>query len=61
MRNKELVKNKICTLIFVGIGLVPTLMDNDNTFFIFSLMMSSILFFSKEELMVRGEVVGLDY
>ena len=48
MWRRELLKNKIYSLILIGIGALSVLIENDGTFFIFSLMLGLPLFFSKE-------------
>ena len=45
---RELVRNKLYSLILILIGVVPILIDQDGTFFIFSLMLGVPLFFAKE-------------
>jgi len=44
----ELLKNKLCALVLILIGLVPILIERDVTLFIFTLMIGLPLFFAKE-------------
>jgi len=48
MWKKELLKNKLYSLILIGIGALSVLIEYDGTFFIFSLMLGLPLFFAKE-------------
>lgn len=48
MWKRELLKNKIYSLILIGIGALSVLIEYDGTFFIFSLMLGLPLFFAKE-------------
>jgi len=50
MWKRELLKNKIYALIFIGIGALSVCVDerHDATFFVFSLMLGIPLFFAKE-------------
>ena len=48
MWKRELVRNKICSLLLILIGVVPILIERDGTFFIFTLMLGIPMFFSKE-------------
>lgn len=48
MWRKELLKNKIYSLLLILIGVVPILIDRDGTFFIFTLMLGLPLFFARE-------------
>ena len=48
MWRRELLKNKLCSLILIGIGALSVLIEYDGTFFILSLMFGLPLFFSKE-------------
>lgn len=48
MWKKELLKNKLCALVLILIGLVPILIERDGTFFIFALIFGLPLFFAKE-------------
>jgi len=45
---RELIRNKLYSLVLILIGVVPILIDQDGTFFIFSLMIGLPLFFAKE-------------
>lgn len=45
---RELVRNKLYSLILILIGVMSILIDQDVTFFIFSLMLGLPLFFAKE-------------
>lgn len=48
MRQRSLIKNKLYALVLILIGVVPILIDQDGTFFIFALMIGLPLFFAKE-------------
>lgn len=48
MWRRDLIKNKIYSLILIGIGALSILIEYDGTFFIFALMLGIPLFFSKE-------------
>ncbi|MGI6124426.1 MAG: hypothetical protein ACOYIG_09645 [Acetivibrionales bacterium] len=48
MWRRELLKNKLYSLILIGIGALSVLIEYDGTFFIFSLMLGLPLFFAKE-------------
>ena len=48
MWRRELLKNKLYSLILIGIGALSVLIDYDATFFIFTLMFGLPLFFAKE-------------
>jgi hypothetical protein len=48
MWRRELLKNKLYSLILIGIGALSVLIEYDGTFFIFSLMLGVPLFFAKE-------------
>lgn len=48
MWKRELMKNKVYSLILMLIGALSVLVDHDGTFFIFSLILGLLLFFSKE-------------
>lgn len=52
MFRKELMKNKLYAVLFVMIGVVSMLMSLDATFFIFTLVVGVLLFFSKENWVV---------
>lgn len=45
---RELIKNKLYAIIFILIGAVSILIDQDTTFFIFALMFGIPLFFAKD-------------
>jgi hypothetical protein len=45
---RELVRNKLYSLILILIGVVSILIDQDATFFIFALVLGLHLFFAKE-------------
>lgn len=48
MWKRELIKNKVYSLILIAIGALSILIEYDGTFFIFTLMLGIPLFFSKE-------------
>jgi hypothetical protein len=48
MWRRELIRNKIYSLILIGIGALSVLIEYDGTFFIFSLIIGLPLFFAKE-------------
>ncbi len=48
MWRRELLKNKLCALVLILMGLVPILIERDVTLFIFALMIGLPLFFAKE-------------
>lgn len=48
MWRRELIRNKLYSLVLILIGAVPILIDQDGTFFIFALMLGVPLFFAKE-------------
>lgn len=48
MWRRELIRNKIYSLILIGIGALSVLIEYDGTFFIFALMLGLPLFFSRE-------------
>lgn len=48
MWRRELIRNKIYSLILIGIGALSVLIEYDGTFFILSLMFGLLLFFSRE-------------
>jgi len=48
MWRRELIKNKIYSLVLILIGVVPILINQDGTFFIFALMLGVPLFLAKE-------------
>lgn len=48
MWRRELLKNKIYSLILIGIGALSILIGYDSTFFIFALMIGLPLFFAKK-------------
>ena len=48
MWRRELLKNKIYSLILIGIGALSVYIEYDGTFFIFALMIGLPLFFSRE-------------
>jgi hypothetical protein len=48
MWRRELIRNKIYSLVLILIGVAPILIDQDSTLFIFSLMIGVPLFFAKE-------------
>ena len=48
MWRKELLKNKIYSILFILLGALSILIEYDGTFFIFSLMIGLPLFFAKE-------------
>lgn len=48
MWKRELIKNKIYSLILIGIGALSIPIEYDGTVFIFALMLGIPLFFSKE-------------
>lgn len=48
MWRRELIRNKIYSLILIGIGALSAPIEYDGTFFIFTLMIGLPLFFAKE-------------
>jgi hypothetical protein len=48
MWRRELLKNKLYSLILIGIGALSVLIDHDCTFFILVLTLGLPLFFAKE-------------
>lgn len=48
MWKRELLKNKIYSLILVGLGALSILIEYDATFFVFTSMIGIPLFFAKE-------------
>ena len=48
MWRRELLKNKLYSLVLIGIGALSVLIEYDGTFFIFALMLGLLLFFAKE-------------
>ena len=48
MWRRELIRNKLYSLVLILIGVVPILIDQDGTFFIFSLIIGLPLFFARE-------------
>ena len=48
MWRRELLKNKIYSLILIGVGALSVLIEYDGTFFIFALMLGLPLFFAKK-------------
>ena len=52
MWNRELLKNKICSLILIGLGALSILIEYDGTFFLFTSMLGIPLFCSKEKWIV---------
>ena len=48
MWRKELLKNKIYSILFILLGALSILIEYDGTFFIFALVFGLPLFFSKE-------------
>ena len=48
MWKKELLKNKLYSIILIGIGALSVLIEYDCTFFILTLMLGLPLFFAKE-------------
>lgn len=48
MWRRELLKNKLYSLILIGIGALSVLIEYDGTFFIFALMLGLHLFFAKD-------------
>ena len=47
MWRRELIRNKIYSLILIGIGALSILIEYDGTFFIFALMLGLPLFFAR--------------
>lgn len=45
---QDLIKNKIFSLMFIGIGALSIPIEYDGTFFIFTLMLGIPLFLAKE-------------
>lgn len=48
MWRRELIKNKIYSVIFILLGALTVPIEHDGTFFIFALMLGLPLFFAKE-------------
>ena len=48
MWRRELLKNKLYSLVLIGIGALSVLIEYDGTFFIFALVLGLHLFFAKE-------------
>jgi hypothetical protein len=48
MWRRELLKNKIYSVLFILLGALSVLIEYDGTFFIFTLMIGLPLFFAKE-------------
>lgn len=48
MWRRELLKNKLYSLILIGIGALSALIEYDGTFFIFASILGLPLFFAKE-------------
>ncbi len=48
MWRRELLKNKLYSIILIGIGALSVLIEYDGTFFILTLMLGLPLFFAKE-------------
>lgn len=48
MWRRELLKNKLYSIILIGIGALSVLIEYDYTFFILALMLGLPLFFAKE-------------
>ncbi len=48
MWRRELLKNKLYSLILIGVGALSVPIEYDGTFFIFSLTIGIPLFFAKE-------------
>lgn len=48
MWRRELLKNKLYSIILIGIGALSVLIEYDGTFFILTLVLGLPLFFSKE-------------
>lgn len=53
MWRRELLRNKLYSLVLILIGVVPILIDQDGTFFIFTLILGLSLFFSKKNWIMR--------
>lgn len=54
MWKRKLIKNKIYSLLLIGIGVLSILIEYDATFFIFSLMLGVPIFFAKENWIMDG-------
>lgn len=54
MWKRELIKNKLYSLLLIGIGALSILIEYDATFFVFSLMLGVLLFFAKENWIMDG-------
>lgn len=48
MLKKELLRNKLYSLIFMTVGALSVLIEYDATFFVFTLILGIPLFFAKE-------------
>lgn len=48
MWRRELLKNKIYSVLFILLGALSILIEYDGTFFVFTLMIGLPLFFAKE-------------
>ena len=60
MWRRELLKNKLCAILFMGIGFMSRFVDGDDTFFIFSLLLGFAQFFSDQDLITKKEEFELD-
>ena len=54
-RRRELLKNKIYSVLFILLGALSVLVEYDGTFFIFTLMFGIPMFFAKENWITEGD------
>ncbi len=54
MWRRELLKNKIYSVLFILLGALSVLIEYDGTFFVFTLMVGIPMFFSKENWITEG-------
>lgn len=55
MWKHELIKNKLYSILLIGIGVLSILIEYDATFFVFSLMLGIPLFFARENWIMDGK------
>ena len=48
MWKRELIKNKICSIVLILIGIWTITVEGDATFFLFMAILGMVLFFAKE-------------
>lgn len=56
MKRRKKLKNKILAVLLIIMGALSLSLDNDATFFVFSLLIGIPLFFSKEDRTYSGGV-----